>query len=121
MQLGEWIGTQPRGALRRLAERSGVAYRTLLDLKDGKRAARPDTARAIVKATGGAVTLKSLMSPPLPYFEERKIRRAARSRELQLRQELQEIEARRREKRRARARELEALQALRDEQRKASA
>jgi DNA-binding transcriptional regulator YdaS (Cro superfamily) len=112
MQLGEWIGTQPRGALRRLAERSGVAYRTLLDLKDGKRAARPDTARAIVKATGGAVTLKSLMSPPLPYFEERKIRRAARSRELQLRQG---------EKRRARARELEALQALRDEQRKASA
>jgi len=87
MQLGEWIETQPRGALRRLAERSGVAYRTLVDLKAGRRAAKPDTAEAVSIATGGVVSSQELVSPLLPYLQERANRRARRIQELQSRRD----------------------------------
>lgn len=63
MRLATWAALKGWGALKWLERESGVSYGTIHKLARGGHRASPDTALAIERATGGAVTAMELMVP----------------------------------------------------------
>lgn len=63
MRLSDWIEQEGRGALTRLAERSGVCYPTVHAIYAGTQTPLYATAVKISAATNNAVTVDELCSP----------------------------------------------------------
>ncbi len=66
MHLAEWIDSQPYGEISRLARETGLVFNTIQYLRFGRHIPSYATAKKISDATGGAVTLDELFSPPPP-------------------------------------------------------
>lgn len=60
MTLAEWIAARKRGAITELMRKTGLAYTTILYARDGTKKIGLETAKKIVAATDGAVTLAEL-------------------------------------------------------------
>lgn len=61
MTFAEYLRRAGRGAQRRVAERSGVSVNTVGKIARGRAAQRLDVARALSRATGGAVSVVELL------------------------------------------------------------
>lgn len=79
MRFSEWVGTQPRGTLKRLERQTGVGYTTLQRLRLGQTLVRYDIARKLSEATGGEVSIDDLCVAPDRHGP--KVRRQTKSRE----------------------------------------
>jgi DNA-binding transcriptional regulator YdaS (Cro superfamily) len=77
MTLDEYIDSKPYGEMARLARASGLAWNTLVYLRAGERVPTYATASAIIRATGGAVTLHDLFNPR-PWSAAKRARAAKR-------------------------------------------
>lgn len=61
MTLSDYIEQQGTAAKRDLAKKTGLRWATIHDIARGAAQPKPDTARAIEEATGGAVTAIELL------------------------------------------------------------
>lgn len=59
--LSEYLKREGKGAKSRLQRKTGLAYSTIHWIATGATVARPDTAKKIEKATGGAVTAAEIL------------------------------------------------------------
>jgi len=62
MTLIEWIAAEGIGAQKRLAKASGISENTISQLARGRAVGRVEVARAVSKATGGKVSVATLMA-----------------------------------------------------------
>jgi DNA-binding transcriptional regulator YdaS (Cro superfamily) len=69
MTLNEYIAQDGKGAQARLAERSGVSENTMSQLANGRLVRDREVARAIARATGGKVSVATLMGLTAEDFE----------------------------------------------------
>ena len=58
MVLSEWMESQPKGVLTRLARDSGLAYTTVFFIAHGGAVRTLETARKLSEATGGEVSVE---------------------------------------------------------------
>ena len=63
MTLAEYCKEEGRGVLTQLQRASGLAYSTVWDSKEGGSLESLEAARALSKATGGAVPVDALWGP----------------------------------------------------------
>lgn len=63
MRFSEWLAAQPHGTTMRLCRETGLALRTLYNVRDGVNVPTYATAKRISDATNGAVSIAELCEP----------------------------------------------------------
>lgn len=66
MHFSEWVKSQSRGVLTRVARQANLSYGKVLSTAQGYRVAKYETAEKISKATNGEVTIDELCDLSLP-------------------------------------------------------
>lgn len=82
MDLKTWLENEGYGAQQRLSKETDLAYTTIFHIANG-RPCRPETARLISKATGGAVSPEELAlgRPDIVSARRRRITRETAAKE----------------------------------------